>query len=401
MMEDSQIIVLPSNTRSSPNNTPSKYRVQFNRPIELNDFEEWEVGLREISFINSIKTIHKDKYVLEKSERCTKENIIEKTIPFLNMTTGTLPDDITLPQEWSNYCSYLKFPENKNKLIANLDKNVTIMYDQGLFHIVNNSSFTIDMSITQYVAYFLGFTKFSTHANDMIHFLNIAPDSELTAAYPPPLAYVTTKKLHNLIVVAIQSLGIPKFSIRFTEYTETSIVAAAHPEPGKYIEAVDLEKELNKQANSHLVFEFDKRNNRFNINWKVYDTDTIKYRLYLYDGLNDVLGFKNKVLSNPPTHSTHAELETNLHRGIQSIFVYSDLCQPIHVGDTVAPLLRNVPLNRVDYGVISHVDYVNPIFIPVKKKIIDSIEIMLCDAAGDVIGLEEGPTICVLQLVRK
>ncbi|GFS58469.1 uncharacterized protein NPIL_219511 [Nephila pilipes] len=67
------------------------------------------------------------------------------------------------------------------------------------------------------------------------------------------------------------------------------------------------------------------------------DTSTVN----LQDGLRDLLGFKKSTLSGG-THISDYQVE--LDGGITEIYVYSDIIESHFVGDTIAPLLRIIPV---------------------------------------------------------
>ena len=170
------------------------------------------------------------------------------------------------------------------------------------------------------------------------------------------------------------------------------------PREGTYTNADDLISELNqnKQFKTYYTFSVDKRLNRCVIT----PTHLAHNKtLHLKKGLNDVLGFRNKVFPNTDQPMT-GDLEIDLLRGIKSIFVYCDVCEPIHVGHTISPLLRTVSFNPVQYGKMVHLNYVNPIYIRVNKRVINSIEINICDGVGENIPFIEGLTTLILHFKR-
>ena len=117
--------------------------------------------------------------------------------------------------------------------------------------------------------------------------------------------------------------------------------------------------------------------------------------------MNDVLGFSSKMYrSSTSQRIRQAELEVDLLRGISSIFIYCDICEPIRIGTEIAPLLRTVAYNNVKYGEVIHLNYVNPMYIRVNKSFIDTIQIQICDATGEIVPFAEGLTTCTLHFKR-
>ena len=98
-------IVLPSNVKSSIENTPSSYITQLceNKNLDGNS-NEWEVGLVEMTFVDAIKTISKDDYitVFEKVDgnltnytEYKIKNILEGIQKEPNRFTNGIPQPIT------------------------------------------------------------------------------------------------------------------------------------------------------------------------------------------------------------------------------------------------------------------------------------------------------------------
>ena len=173
------------------------------------------------------------------------------------------------------------------------------------------------------------------------------------------------------------------------------------PRQGTYSTGKDLETELNKtkEFSNQYKFYYDVHLNRFEIETVNYDRTKNKHILLL-NGLNDVLGFSKTKYEQSET-IIKAEMDLNLLRGISSIFVYCDLCQDVRIGNTLAPLLRNVAFNTTKYGEQVNITYNNLIYIPISKSFIDTIQVHLCDAIGETIPFVEGLTTCVLHFKRR
>ncbi|GFR10298.1 uncharacterized protein TNCT_138011 [Trichonephila clavata] len=78
------------------------------------------------------------------------------------------------------------------------------------------------------------------------------------------------------------------------------------------------------------------------------------YEMQLDQGLADLLGFTKKKLGSG-SHTGKYPLQLNA--GISEIFVYSDIVEPHHTGDTFSPLLRIIPcMNEKDEQIVKHYD---------------------------------------------
>ncbi|GFR13523.1 uncharacterized protein TNCT_585971 [Trichonephila clavata] len=88
-----------------------------------------------------------------------------------------------------------------------------------------------------------------------------------------------------------------------------------------------------------------------------------------------------------------------LNAGISEIFVCSDVVESHHVGDSFSPLLRIIPcLNEKDHQIVY---YEKPLYFPIKKAFVETIEIDLRTSSGDNIIFTGGRTYAVLSFRRK
>jgi hypothetical protein len=96
-------------------------------------------------------------------------------------------------------------------------------------------------------------------------------------------------------------------------------------------------------------------------------------------------------------HSTYiAKYKADLKIGNSSVYIYTNIVHPQHVGDTLAPLLRVIPVTNTNSGQIHQV-YNTPYYIPVSRMHIDTIEIDLRTDTGDRIVFEAGKVMCKLH----
>ena len=69
----------------------------------------------------------------------------------------------------------------------------------------------------------------------------------------------------------------------------------------------------------------------------------ILHQVTFLNGFNYILGFKNKTyLFNETIKSIVAEFPPQLNRGIDHLYIYSSVCEPIQVGDSRVPLLKSI-----------------------------------------------------------
>lgn len=131
---------------------------------------------------------------------------------------------------------------------------------------------------------------------------------------------------------------------------------------------------------------------------RLYITSKETYKISFTSDLAEVLGFiKNVAMMTRMDIELIASHSINFMRGINSIYVYCDLCEESIVGNTRAPLLRVIHFQRNKYNDCVNILYNTPYFIPIAKSFINSIEMKLTDDMGVCIPFAEGKVIAVLQ----
>lgn len=394
--EDNFVIVLPSNTPSSIPNTPSNYLTTFHEPFYL-DNGQWEVALLEMNFKNSIKTIHADEV------RVLHRKWIE-----LNPGSFSTANVLTrIEAEFSkNMWYYLKENKKDNQFIFgdknangkfNYEVTTTIFNDMKAKTVIKNKTkHKMTLRMPFYLSQILGFNANAIIKEtdySVVEFI-LEPNSSKIGDYFIP--WITSGKDDFLpLAPADKKLDEKIIAVKYNPLVEENWECIVKPKPGRYAFADDLVKELNKNL-KHFSFAFDPRVNRFEVKSTV---NSNEYILMLLNGIHDVLGFTEQAFQG--TISTvQAPMEVNLLRGISSLFVYCDVCEPIRVGNTMVPLLRNVCFNTTKYGEMVHVSYNNPIYVRAQKSFVDKINISICDAAGATVPFEEGLTTVVLHFRR-
>jgi hypothetical protein len=89
----------------------------------------------------------------------------------------------------------------------------------------------------------------------------------------------------------------------------------------------------------------------------------------------------------------------DITKGINSLFVYCDLLEHVAVGDARAPLLRIVSAVGANGEIITQT-FEDPLYVPLRKKNFDSIEIDIRDDFGRSIPFESGKVIVTLHFRR-
>ena len=100
-----------------------------------------------------------------------------------------------------------------------------------------------------------------------------------------------------------------------------------------------------------------------------------------------------------PVESYKQDSISRLDLQTPALYVYTDIIDYQIVGDVRAPLLRTVPV-KGDRGQAQHVEFLHRIWLPVNKGYINSIELTICNDAGELISFPTGKVSLVLQFRR-
>ena len=119
------------------------------------------------------------------------------------------------------------------------------------------------------------------------------------------------------------------------------------------------------------------------------------------NGINKVFGFQSDFLDGNSTSMFYSDdvINTNLNT-VNSLYIYSDICEYQLIGDTEAPILQVV--STID----SKVDYVEKIFdsphyIPLARNNLENIEIDIRCDLGKPIQFQSGKVIVKLHFRKK
>lgn len=91
-----------------------------------------------------------------------------------------------------------------------------------------------------------------------------------------------------------------------------------------------------------------------------------------------IFGFSTPELST----AKEAEEPIDFTQGIQTMYIYSSIVEPVIVGDVKVPLLGAIPFNRKLQGEQEYYEFTNPSYLPLVKHPFDTIEMQLCDDMG-------------------
>ena len=395
---DEFIVVLPSNVASigGAKNTASDYKTSFENAIHLPESEKWQVALHEISFVDAIQTIDDEYYTIATP---TEAEDAQYTYPYLTNEIIRKEDSIEKPTS--------KDPSKETLYqIRYLRKADFAWSESGKFKMGYDSEKerfyieTFEEKIQIKMAA-LFVSLFGIKEVELANYLEKEKTSEKA----------NVDKYKELILIDYPKKGKHYFATSGTSYPYSIIVELKfisqdirlqvhyHKQAnfsvkqfpikrGYYRNGTDLVQQLNVKG---TYFHFDAPTNRFSIkgitNGKI---------LRMHPTLTSILGFENDIVE----HDMSAKNAPNNRRGIHNLFIYSNICEPVRVGNSHVPLLRTVNFKRGTFGETVDIIYNNPIYTNVSKSFIDSIEILIMDDMGRKIPFEEGKTIVTLQFRR-
>lgn len=114
----------------------------------------------------------------------------------------------------------------------------------------------------------------------------------------------------------------------------------------------------------------------------------------------EILGYRayEAIYTGHLTFRSDRPIDTE--RGIDSLYVYSDIVQTKLVGDSSVPLLSVVPVRGV-YGEMQFKEYANPIYTDLSKNVFSTVEINLYGSSGEPIPFEFGKVTVLLHFRKK
>ena len=113
----------------------------------------------------------------------------------------------------------------------------------------------------------------------------------------------------------------------------------------------------------------------------------------LCGGLHFAMGLTRAIFRVPDVEIISKQ-PPQLHRGVVNMYIYVSICQPIYVGHSLVPLLKNVFIDASDddkqLGHARNSIIYNPMYIPIASTSFNSIEINIRNDAGKVVTFPTG-----------
>lgn len=364
-------IELPSNASMLhyPNNSASHYKI--NLPTNLH-LKNYEVAMTGFYFTKDMKTIMNEAITLKIPK--TISDILKIN---LKPTTNTFEEafkEITDAIQTSNPLVRLwttKVAVDGGGLKVNEEVHKRYI---GLF-LNNSSGKEIAFSVDKSLANLLRINKVANLALS-----NLKPDSVITSL-PTRLAPRETALLKIDLNWFITGENRKKKKYAITAFTIEQKEAIIKLRSGYYPKPIDLVNMMNAQirktvSQAQELFTYDIGRNRINIQIKnsrfIKEVDISSCRA--------LLGFRSSKFNGKITHQ--ASFPPELTRGIQTIYIYSNIIEPVCVGDSMVPIVASIPLSRKNQGLQEYMEFNIPTYNPVIQDPFKTVEIDIRDDAG-------------------
>ena len=167
---------------------------------------------------------------------------------------------------------------------------------------------------------------------------------------------------------------------------------------GHYSKSKDIIQQLNigvknlkdGELKNGTTFRLDKFSGRANLYAKDYIQPAFSPKL------SRILGFETEMPTLTGSKFIGHDV-VDIHDGLHHLFVYTNLIEARPVGDTIAPLLRVIPVDHEDKIRNKIKSFNNIHYQPVRRQIFESVEIDIRDGTGEFIPFERGNILVTLH----
>lgn len=175
--------------------------------------------------------------------------------------------------------------------------------------------------------------------------------------------------------------------------------------PGVYHSIGSLLEVINEipYVTGHLEFKYA-RNGYVTVTRVCEACKNMEHTFFFSDVLSKVLGFTETRGVVIPRGGYVAQRPANLANGTpNTMYVYTDICEPYITGDVHTPLLRVVPIAAADnynYGSVRIRSFSPPRYVPLLRTSFQTITIDIRDEFGEPIPFEHGTLTVTLHFKR-
>jgi len=388
-------MVLPSNAspESQPNNTAGNFIVNWENPVDLDPDSKWHVALTELSYVyhpSTISTNYSIKYKiihLDEQYRVPQKLYYDPQAPNgvghqllvgggggdPQLNTGETPLDTWIPKLRRN-------PMKANEMFF-----------------ISKRAFSI---------------AFSDDDLEKIKPIPKQSPVSATARTSNGFWYIPTELTQEQCTILLQQNKEIKFMSKVGKYSELDF-DISFAKDRDFQNPEDFVKYLAENCSSIFKdVKYVTETNRIALTFKPRVVE-----IELRGGLHFAMGFTSaifrvadvEILKNlkydTPLTTIVSKQPPQLHRGVVNMYIYASICQPIYVGHSLVPLLKNVFIDASDddkqLGHARNSIIYNPMYIPIASTSFNSIEINIRNDAGKIVTFPTGAkTILTLRFKK-
>jgi len=363
-------MLLPSNASMNhfENNCASHFKINLPYLLHLKNYE---VAMDSIYYTKDLKTVLAEEI----------EIVFRPTIPVQFSKVDLIPDEAFLTIQ-------KKLTVNSYSNLLAMRVNVIVKPFPEQLHWEENRHLLLTLTSETKQTRVIEFDE------EYIEQLGVRPvkDWKVIEGIPMPLMYLEHgKPLH----FRLDTKAISKKLTCGIKIKDRPVTANLELVSGYYATGADLVEMINQQFHLWMnndyrgkpiafpnIFKYNRQTKRISINFPDprIRRDIVGHIEYVnLKGAKGLLGFVEATTRKTIT----APYPPELTRGIQTVYMYSNIVEPIHVGDTMAPLLATIPLSRENHGVQDYMVVHNRFYNPVIADPFQTLEIDLRDDAGD------------------
>lgn len=422
-------MILPSNASPDtyPNNHPSDFIVNWENPIDLDPDYKWSVAMTEMSYIYKPSSISRN-YAMEITYWQYQTESADLTMGYDRLQMMQYHDISTI--EWSlsnikrqsdltiNPYTFQVLKHGRNYATSDNSnlRQLKIQVIKDCFHMTSPFPFVLDFTNCKNpreTIALLGLqdriepnsnlvlascnSQYEGGKGDYMIIGDPNCESRMSGAMINLLKADKDDDLKNLITGINLRMYVFHYTVKRVTFDEEK----------SFLSTNEMVTFLNDQFSpTYAKFKNDESTN-YKLQVKVHHCVS---RIHLMNGFNYVLGFANPIYEDPDwsnrmnmmevvrdtliPKSWNADEPIQLHRGITSLYVYASICQPIYVGHTQAPLLKNVFIDSSNdankEGVARNHVVINPMYVPVAQTSFSSIEINIRNDVGMLVPFPQG-----------
>ena len=366
---DDFYVILPSNACPivHPENSASKYSVSWDNPVNFEDFSQWKVALTELNFNHVSKSVNSGygiRYHMDRDEMyhfTFNLNIRRKGTSTIYYPVPIIPGSHPPFDSWDPL--HLTCKDNRIRIISKFKTELEFP------------------SITD--ANVCGFST------------KVVSSKEIANSLHEMMSDMDFVVKEDILDFTVHSIVGDYRSIHFVDVQTFHFDRDFYWSNPKEM-MVAIHKEL-PIVFKNVVYDQIKDRISFEMEYNILGIRFLK-------GLNFVLGFEDDFYNNVGKNNVGKTIvgvgvvpgdhPPQVNRGINNMYIYASICQPIQVGDSTVPLLKSVWIDNnkrlYKFGEVQSISINNPMYVPICSSSINSVEINIRSDSGKLVPFIQG-----------